>query len=198
MSRKAVDWNSSQSLLGYFGKIPTYGDFISYGLPREFTGPWDQWLQRCIATSRRQLGDQWLDYFLTSPLWRFAVSPGVCGDHAWAGVLMPSVDQVNRHFPLTMAAAIKEENDVLWFLFSSEEWYSKVENLVLSTLNDGFDLDSFNQAIPSIGAARPKGLAVNGPPLPFSRFRTFHFSLGAAEPLSQYWLALSNARATAV
>jgi type VI secretion system protein ImpM len=101
-------FTESINTLGYYGKVPTHGDFVSKGLPRSFIDPWDQWLQEAILASRQQLGDQWLDYFLTSPLYHFALSPGICGDNGWLGILMPSVDKVGRYYPMTISLMINE------------------------------------------------------------------------------------------
>lgn len=92
--------------LGFYGKVATHGDFVSRRLPRSFLDPWDHWLQDCLRYSQEQLGADWLDVYLTSPVWRFALAPGVCGDGAWTGVLIPGVDRVGRYFPLTVAAPL--------------------------------------------------------------------------------------------
>ena len=100
-------------LAGYFGKMPARGDFVSGSLGREFVDPWDDWIQASIEQSRDRLGEQWLDVYLTSPLWCFALSPSICGNHAWGGVLMPSVDAVGRYFPLTIAAPLSPETNIV-------------------------------------------------------------------------------------
>jgi len=40
---------------GFFGKLPSRGDFVSRYLPKSFLEPWDNWLQTAIAQSRQQL-----------------------------------------------------------------------------------------------------------------------------------------------
>ena len=52
------------------------------------------------------LGADWLRLYLAGPLWRFVLRPGVLSEDAVAGVMMPSVDAVNRHFPLTVVAVV--------------------------------------------------------------------------------------------
>ena len=89
---------------GFTGKIPARGDFVHAGLPRDFTDPWDDWQSLVIAGSRTLMGETWLDAFLEAPVWRFLLSPGLCGPRAAVGLLMPSVDKVGRYFPLTFAA----------------------------------------------------------------------------------------------
>jgi len=56
---------------GFFGKIPSLGDFVTRDLPREFLDAWDDWLQRSVAESKTALGDAWLNTYLNSPIWRF-------------------------------------------------------------------------------------------------------------------------------
>ena len=62
--------------VGLYGKLPTHGDFLRRRVSDEFVASWDAWLQLAIADSRSALGDRWLDIYLTSPIWRFALSAG--------------------------------------------------------------------------------------------------------------------------
>ena len=91
-------------IAGFYGKVPARGDFVRAGLPRDFTDPWDDWLQTVIAGSRVQMGEDWLPAYLESPVWRFVLPMGLCGTFAAMGVMMPSVDKAGRYFPLTLAA----------------------------------------------------------------------------------------------
>jgi type VI secretion system protein ImpM len=94
--------------IGFHGKIPARGDFVQAGLPRAFTDPWDGWMQRMVAASRAVLGEAWLPAWLEVAVWRFALSPDVCGPGAVIGLWMPSVDRVGRYFPLTLAAVVRD------------------------------------------------------------------------------------------
>jgi type VI secretion system protein ImpM len=89
---------------GFYGKLPARGDFVRAGLPRDFIDPWDAWLQSVIAGSRALAGDSWLPAYLESPIWRFTLPPGMCGDLAVLGLMLPSVDKAGRDFPLSFAA----------------------------------------------------------------------------------------------
>ena len=119
---------------GLFGKVPQQADFISYHLESGFTEHWHAWLQSCISVSREQLGDHWMDYYLTSPIWHFALSPGICSHSAITGVLIPSMDEVGRYFPLTLAHIGPHR---LWDAYlNGKEWYHEAENIVLSSLDE--------------------------------------------------------------
>ena len=148
----------SDSLMGFYGKLPSHGDFVSRRLPRQFIEPWDNWLQAGIAASREQLGKSWLDTFLISPIWQFGLTPGLCGDEAWAGVMMPSVDRVGRYFPLTLAA--KVEACQLNALFDPAcGWFEALSELAFSSLDYDFDLQRFDEGLQRLSVGtfwRPK------------------------------------------
>jgi type VI secretion system protein ImpM len=90
--------------LGFCGKMPARGDFVAFRLPRGFVDPWYDWMQSMLQASRALLGEGWLAAWNRAPVWRFALSPGLCGRAAVLGLWLPSVDRVGRPFPLTFAA----------------------------------------------------------------------------------------------
>lgn len=137
--------------VGYYGKIPSKGDFISRQLPRGFIDTWDQWLQECIVTSRRQLNSSWLDNYLISPIWRFAVSSGICNESAWIGILMPSVDQVGRYFPLTVALPIMSYLSPLDLIHDEQHWFVNAELVAQSALNQEIELPDLDAKIDTLG-----------------------------------------------
>ncbi len=51
----------SGATVGFFGKLPSHGDFIERRVDDEFRERWDDWMQRCIAESQRELAGRWLD-----------------------------------------------------------------------------------------------------------------------------------------
>ncbi|MCX7068693.1 MAG: type VI secretion system-associated protein TagF [Methylococcales bacterium] len=138
------------TITGFYGKLPIIGDFVSRRLPNEFISPWDNWLQAALAASREELGDDWLNRYLTSPIWRFLLSPGVCGDKAVAGIVMPSVDRVGRYFPMTVAVVF-EQSPQLPFLFTAGSvWFEQLEDAALTGLEGNMDINAFDQLIQSI------------------------------------------------
>ena len=76
---------------GFYGKLPSHGDFLRRRVSDAFVDAWDAWLRECLAASRTALGARWLDVYLTSPAWRFVCAPGACGPAPVLGLLAPSV-----------------------------------------------------------------------------------------------------------
>jgi len=151
MSSETIERSSDEGFPGFFGKIPSHGDFVSRRLSSDFVGVWDGWLAESVTQSREQLGDRWLDCYLTSPVWKFAISAGLCGESAWAGVVIPSVDKVGRYYPLTLGAQLSPEHGPLEALESLNGWYGTAEQLALSCLADDFDFDTFDEQLSKLG-----------------------------------------------
>jgi len=150
-----TDHQSEGAAAGFYGKLPSLGDFVTRRLPAQFVQPWDLWLRESLATSKAQLADGWLDHYLTSPLWRFALSPGIAGQSGWAGVLMPSVDRVGRYYPLTLACPLPLGTNPFQFL-CTPEWFERAETLALTGLEETFDLARFDAAVLALGAGLPQ------------------------------------------
>jgi type VI secretion system protein ImpM len=157
--------SGAEAAPGYHGKLVAKGDFVTRRLPRGFLDPWDSWLQDVIGGSRARMGEAWLDAYLTSPIWRFVLSAGLCGEGAAAGVLMPSVDRVGRYFPLTIVAMLAAGVDLLAIPVAAAGWFGKAEDLARSALADAFDFDGFDAQVaalgpPTAGESRPAVAAV--------------------------------------
>lgn len=138
---------------GFFGKLPSHGDFVTRRLPPAVRLCFDDWLQRGLVQSRIDLGEAWLPAWLSSPLWRFVVAAGVCGEHAWAGVMMPSHDRVGRCFPLLLAAAFDATPSLPGCLAPHDGWFARLEAMALSTLEEGFSLERFDLALAALDGA---------------------------------------------
>jgi type VI secretion system protein ImpM len=120
---------------GWYGKLPSLGDFATRRLPHDFVQPWDAWLQEMLRLTRIMLGTGWEERYVTMPIWRFALLPGLVGTNGWAGVLMPSIDRVGRAFPLTIAAALPGGSAVAHALFDAAGWFDDLEGAALTALD---------------------------------------------------------------
>ena len=128
---------------GWFGKLACLGDFASRRLPPEFLRACDTWLSRGVEASRARLGERWLDTYLTGPLWRFAWAPDVVDARWWFGVMMPSVDNVGRYFPLLVALPHADAPHCGAAVDALERWFGEVSQAALGTLQPAATLDRF-------------------------------------------------------
>lgn len=133
--------------VGFFGKISSHGDFVSRRISPPVRAAWDNWMQSSLEASRQKLHTGWLAIYLTSPIWRFALAPGLVDVNAWNGIMMPSVDRVGRYFPLMIGAEGASRGGLLDCLEHGKEWYDRLEELALSSLESDFDFDRFETAL---------------------------------------------------
>lgn len=95
--------------VGWWGKLPSRGDFVGRGLPRPWLRLWDDWLQRALADASRQVEAALLrERLLAMSPWQCLVLPSTAGQPAWSGVVTASSDRVGRVFPLLFAEAYAE------------------------------------------------------------------------------------------
>jgi type VI secretion system protein ImpM len=185
-----------------YGKLPARGDFITRGFERPFLDSWDEWLRQGILASQESLAELWLDVYLTSPVWRFALSGGSCGPDTMLGVLIPSVDKVGRYFPLTLGCALTAGLELTGLVAQASPWYRAIEALALAALEPAFSLDALAQpvalevedtvmALPLVEPLTPPGLYVPfGTDAHSAAVRHAHHPL--AQGLSLWWTSGSK------
>jgi type VI secretion system protein ImpM len=164
--------------LGFYGKLPTYGDFIQKRLPTDFINPWHEWLQQGMVACRERDPQGWMTYYLNCPAWSFVLAGGVCGQQPIAGVTIPSVDRVGRYFNFTLASILPEEIVPAAFANTHGEWLEGLENLALSILEEEMDQDAIERAIN--GAASE--LHWETPPYRLFSMGSEHLKVVASEP----------------
>lgn len=145
--------------VGFYGKLPSHGDFLRRRVSDAFVTSWDAWLQEGIVASRAALTDRWLDIYLTSPAWRFCAAAGACGPAALVGVMVPSVDRVGRYFPLTIVAELPELSNVVTLAAAVEPFFDAAERLLVETLDaDPVDFDAFDLGVVNLAPELARGL----------------------------------------
>lgn len=144
--------NGSASVPGWYGKLPTLGDFASRRLEAAFIEPWDHWLGSGLAAQREQLGEAWLEAYLASPVWRFVLMPGVLEHETavLAGVLMPSVDKVGRYFPLTVVRRLDELPHSAPQLEGLLGWLQRLEDVAVDALHEDWDIETLEGALAAL------------------------------------------------
>ncbi|HQT85675.1 MAG: type VI secretion-associated protein [Acidiphilium sp. 37-64-53] len=85
---------------GFYGKLPARGDFVRGGLSTAVVDALDDWMRACLHASQDSLGESWVDCWMEAPVWRFFAT---IGGQRLGGVWMPSMDSVERCFPLVIA-----------------------------------------------------------------------------------------------
>lgn len=163
---------------GCYGKLTSRGDFISRDLPASFIQPWDAFLAAGLLAAQNELGDGWLQAYLVSPLWRFALAPGVSGDAGVVGVVMPSIDRVGRYFPLTVARVLAPFEDFVALACGPQTWFETAEAALLATLDQNAPFEQFEAALQQLA---------DQPPLPAAEGNALTLARSACSGASLWW-----------
>jgi type VI secretion system protein ImpM len=176
--------------IGFFGKLPSFGDFVERSLPSEFVDGFDSWLQRSIVGSKAILEASWLDAYLASSIWRFVLKPGVAGSSAWSGIVMPSVDSVGRYFPFAIAAQWDVEASAFEHAVAADHWFAAAEAEALAALDaPAVDLETLLVRLHEFSSAIPL-------PVVAKSDDAWKGSVNSGDSLENGWLRTLDARAS--
>lgn len=137
--------------IGFFGKLPGYGDFVQRNVSPELVEYWDNWILKSLSSSREQLGELWRDKYFNSPIWRFVIKQDSFSQTPVAGFIMASVDRAGRCYPFTVIC--QAEIDVNPFIFARklDSIHEVGEDFALSLLeNSRPDLDEITNILNEI------------------------------------------------
>ena len=151
------------STFGAFGKIPDLGDFFRHNLSPKFVQPYDEWLQSAMIAGRETLGPHWEEAYMSAPIWRFTLTPGMAGPQAMSGILMASVDRVGRQYPLTLVAPHAAQNPALVH-FANRTVFEQLEDIALQMLDDTGRRDALLAALETVQLIVPEGAAMASVP----------------------------------
>jgi type VI secretion system protein ImpM len=140
--------------VGFYGKLPSHGDFLRRRVSNAFVDAWDAWLRHSLTSGRSALGARWLELYLTSPAWRFVCARGACGPAPVMGLLAPSVDQVGRYFPLTLVTELPDHVSLITAAAAGTRFFDAAERLVIETLAaERVDFDRFDNGVVALEQA---------------------------------------------
>lgn len=138
---------TSTATPGVFGKLPAHGDFVMRNLSSNFVNSWDEWLQGFMLATQERIGDEWLNTYLTSPIWRFVLSAGVMDDNTWTGIVMPSVDRVGRYYPFSIITQLPSNTNPMEFISQQASWFEALEKLALAALHGQMTIDELSNKL---------------------------------------------------
>lgn len=133
--------------IGFFGKLPTHGDFVSSALGLRLQGELDQWIRGGLIALETALDTEWRRLFHATSAWRFVIRSGIWAPGAVAGVLLPSQDRVGRSFPLVIVAQLQKFSGQLRDLCEDDSWFTAAEALAETSEKPDFEMRRFIEAI---------------------------------------------------
>ncbi|SFL02567.1 type VI secretion system protein ImpM [Mesorhizobium albiziae] len=139
-------------LPGFYGKLPTAGDFVSRRLPLDFVRPWDRWIAQHLAPL---IGSQ---RWPPSLALRFLTGPACFGPAT--GIVLQSTDKVGRRFPLSIVALLA---DAPIATARADAWFAAIEDAGIKAQLGKFTPDELETALAGLPAplVEPSGEIVD-------------------------------------
>lgn len=137
----------SKATPGFFGKLPSVGDFVQRSLDSSLITAWDHWLSRHMQQQAASMDEtRWHELYWSMPYWRFVLPSMLHGGQMHIGVVAPSADRVGRRYPMMFALPLSVNELAPEILSDCEVWFESAEALMQTALdpNSNFDPDTLD------------------------------------------------------
>lgn len=138
--------------MGWFGKLPSVGDFAGKGIPYSIRENVHQWMASGMAALARMRPKDWQSAYRVSPVWHFLVGAGFWGKSPLAGCLAPSIDKVGRCSPLIVLRSFKK-GDVSSILPPESRWLYRVDTALRRAIAERLPVDSLHSLLAQLAEA---------------------------------------------
>lgn len=176
---------------GAYGKLPAHGDFLALHIDSELSTGFDALIAGGLATFRARRGAAWLQVYLTSPLWHFALGPGLLASRTVCGVMIPSVDAVGRYFPFAILVELDRPAAALRLDCAAAPWFTAAGELALAALEERLTLADLSTALAELGLPNADTEQPPAWPLALSGTDTERLAhilaTAASRPLGLFW-----------
>ncbi|OON41288.1 type VI secretion-associated protein [Izhakiella australiensis] len=118
---------------GWYGKLPTTGDFIQHRLTETTVSSWFSWIQSGLQTWHQNYSHG--NDFLHAPVWNFILPATLGIQRVQLGVMVPSQDRVGRIWPLLAIQSIAVDGWQPSQLNLAHDWLFTLGRLLHDAVN---------------------------------------------------------------
>ncbi|QKJ85678.1 type VI secretion system protein ImpM [Paramixta manurensis] len=155
--------------IGWYGKLPSAGDFLQRRFPDALTKQWTHWFQVGLLnwqkSEEQRAGEA--RQFSNAPVWNFVVPPMLGGQLVQMGCLLPARDSVGRQYPICALCSFTPAEWNPQQLALAGEWYQQLGRTLLHAVRNGYSVEQLDQAL----------LAIPAPPVPDEEGRSDIFDV---------------------
>jgi type VI secretion system protein ImpM len=146
------------SMIGWYGKTPSTGDFVSRRLARPTINEVDRWCEVGMLALRERAPDGWERSYASAPTWNALVPARVIAPHACLVAVAASCDRVGRRFPFCVVASPPPA--ALAHIASLGEYGEAMSTLVEQSTRAALGLDEFDARLCALAGRYFDGRAV--------------------------------------
>jgi type VI secretion system protein ImpM len=150
--------------VGWYGKIPAAGDFVTRQLSYSLTRAWERWMLNGLTALQHISEDMLARHYAVAPVWNFLIPAGLGFDCVQLGALAPSCDRVGRYFPVAAMLPVPLREFDAACLEHAGPFYRQVGETILAAVRHGYSpeqLDKMLLAGSAGWAARPPQVDAN-------------------------------------
>ena len=142
---------------GWYGKLPSTGDFVHHRLSEQQISPWNHWFQQGLMHWHQQAWS-FSANFLHAPVWNFVLPVTATRPQIQMGCLLPSCDRVGRDWPLLALHSFPLRQWHPAQLTISGDWFQDLGATLLRAVQNPLNGEQLEQQIQSSPYARDNAL----------------------------------------
>lgn len=145
---------SHSPAIGWYGKLPSAGDFLQRRFPDALTRQWTHWFQVGLLNWQKneELRPGEPHRFAKAPVWNFVVPPMLGSQLVQMGCLLPARDSVGRQYPVCALFSFTPAEWSTGRLAMAGEWYQQLGRTLMQAVHQGYTAEQLDRALLSIPA----------------------------------------------
>ncbi len=140
---------SHSPAIGWYGKLPSAGDFLQRRFPDALIRQWTHWFQVGLLNWQKKEEQRAgaMRQFSHAPVWNFVVPPMLGSQLVQMGCLLPARDSVGRQYPVCALCTFPPAEWQSQRLAMAGEWYQQLGRTLLHAVHNSYSSDQLDQAL---------------------------------------------------
>ncbi|KAA8998157.1 type VI secretion system-associated protein TagF [Affinibrenneria salicis] len=144
--------------LGWYGKLPSTGDFLQRRLPDALVHHWAHWFHMGLVNwQKAESQDDPQRQFRKAPVWNFVIPATLGNQFVQMGCLLPASDRVGRQYPICALRLFSPESWNNQQLAVAGEWYQSVGKTLFNGVRNGYSAEQLDRALLALPPLPPPG-----------------------------------------
>ena len=144
--------SSAPTSIGWYGKLPSAGDFLQRRLPDPVVNNWAHWFHNGLVNLQRDAQGPNGHPFSNAPVWNFVIPATLGSPYVQMGCLLPARDRVGRRYPICALRLFSQQDWRPQQLNMAASWYQQLGYTLLNGVRNGFSAEQIDRTLQAIPA----------------------------------------------
>ncbi|HFF8948837.1 type VI secretion system-associated protein TagF [Serratia marcescens] len=144
--------SSAPTSIGWYGKLPSAGDFLQRRLPDPVVNNWAHWFHNGLVNLQRDAQGPNDHPFSNAPVWNFVIPATLGSQYVQMGCLLPARDRVGRRYPICALRLFSQQDWRPQQLNMAASWYQQLGHTLLNGVRNGFSAEQIDRTLQAIPA----------------------------------------------